>query len=132
MAMFDKGDYLIPFSINQTDLLAGGDFSYFSSPIDGYIEEFEVVVKTAVTTGGTLQPKLGTTVVAGLQLTVANAAPAFTVYNAKTTLGEIAKKLTSTAKVTKGQAIKIAVDAAFATAGEVSGWVRITGAPVGG
>lgn len=113
--------FVLPFAINQTDLLAGGDFIYFSSPCDGVITEFEAVVKTAVTTGGTLQPKLGSTVCTNLQVTVANAATAGTVYNAaKGPPGHHTSQ-----KVTKGTAIKIAVDAAFATAGEVSGFVRI-------
>jgi hypothetical protein len=120
MAVFNKGQAYLHFAINATDLSAGTT-QYLSSPIEGDIEEFEVVVQEAIVTGGVLKLTLGSTDVVGATVTVANSATVGTVYNAATSLAA------TTRHVTKGQAVKVTVDAAFNGGGAVRGWVRIVG-----
>jgi hypothetical protein len=71
--MFKGQEYLVPVAINATDL-AAGTAQYVSSPCDGIIEEWEVVVQEAIGTGGVLKLQLGSTDVAGATVTVANSA----------------------------------------------------------
>lgn len=123
--MFKSGDYLLPFSFSQVDTLAGGVFVRFRSPIEGFIEELDVVVDVAVTTGGVVKLQLGGVDVAGAAVTVANGAAQGVGYNAVTALAA------ATAKVAKNQAIQINVDVAFATAGAISGYVRVSGGAKG-
>jgi hypothetical protein len=119
-AVFGKGEIILPFNLDQTDLLAGTT-QWLSAPHAAVIKQIEVVVQLAVTTGGVIKAKLGSTDVVGATVTVADGAAAGTVYNASTALEE------ATAIVAKDGAIQIIVDAAFATAGRVHGWVRLVG-----
>lgn len=119
-AVYGKGEVVLPFFINQTDLLAGTT-QYLSAPYGAAIKEIEVVVQEAVTTGGVIKAKLGSTDVVGATVTVADGAVVGTVYHADVALEE------ATAVVAKDGAIQIVVDAAFATAGAVNGWVRLVG-----
>ena len=118
--IYTEGEYLLQLQITSTDLLAGTT-QYLTSPVDGIIEEIEAVVQEAVGTGGTIKAQLGATDVAGSTLTVANSAAVGTKYNAATTRGD------ASCVVTKGQAIKIVVDSAFATTGAVNLWLRVVG-----
>ena len=120
MAIFDKGQVVLSFSISATDLSAG-TAQYISSPIEGVIEEFEAVVQEAIVTGGTLKLQVGGSDVSDTTLTVANSATVGTVYNGATKLNGTNRK------VTKGQAIKCVVDSAFNGGGAVRAWVRIVG-----
>lgn len=121
MAIFKEGQVVLQFFANETDLLAGTS-QWLSSPLEGEIAELEVVVQKTVTTGGTVTVKnaAGTTV-ASLTATVANGATAGTKYNDTTDLNE------PTRRVKKGDKIEIVLDAAFALAGALNGWVRIVG-----
>jgi hypothetical protein len=126
MAMFKDGDYLLPFFINETDLLAP-TIQYLVSPCDGFITEMYTVVQKTITTGGTIKVTLGSTDVVGdgagslLLVTHADSDAAGTVDSSQATFGS------TTRAVTKGQAIKITPSAGYATAGAVNGWLRITG-----
>jgi hypothetical protein len=129
-------DHRIPFSINQTDLLAPTAKSLVC-PVDGYISGLGLIVTTAVTTGGTIKvgstnaaassqyvTTAGTLVdVAGLSQTIANSAVKGARYLKRPTDDS------STQQVKKGDRIEI-TPASFATAGAVEGWVEInTGSP---
>ena len=111
-------DILVPFSINETDTLAGTSFEAVA-PVDGFVDELLVTVQKDVTTGGTVTVKVGTTDVNGLTVTVANSATKGTRYADKATPGHASRK------VKKGDRIQIVPDAAFATAGAISGFVVI-------
>lgn len=120
MALFKEGDVILPFYANETDLLAGTS-QWLVSPMEGEIVEIGVVVQKAVTTGGVVKPKVGGVDVAGLLVTVASGAAAGVVYTDGSALNE------PTRRVADNQAIEISLDAAFAVAGAVNGWVRIVG-----
>ena len=107
--------------IGQTDLLAGTSH-YALAPASGHITKMSVVVKKAVTTGGTLTLELGGDKIAGIDCVIANSASVGTVVTDTPT-----KSLGEDSRVTKGDAIEIVGDAAFATAGEV--WVMIEVTP---
>jgi len=112
---------VIPFSIGQTDLLAGTSF-FIAAPFDGWIEELGVVVQSAVTTGGAVTVEVATVAVAGLSVTVADAAAAGTIYTDTPT----AKS--GTREVSKGDLIEIVPAAAFATAGAINGYLTLNSA----
>ena len=107
--------------IGQTDLLAGTSH-YVVAPASGHVTKMSVVVKKAVTTGGTLTLELGGDKIAGIDCVIANSASVGTVVTDTPT-----KSLGEDSRVTKGDAIEIVGDAAFATAGEV--WVMIEVTP---
>lgn len=115
----DNGDVFIPFWANSTDLLAGTS-QWIASPVAGQIVEIGVIVQTAVTTGGTVTAKLATVAVTGLSVTVADAAAVGTVYtDAPTSLTG------ATGTVAKDTVIEVVLDAAFATAGAINGYIRV-------
>lgn len=118
MTLFMGDNIYVPFSIPQTELLAGTVIEAVS-PVDGYINEALVAVQTAVTVGGVLTFKAGTTDVDGLTVTVASAAAKGTTYTDKATDKHPSRK------VTKGQRIQIIPSAAFDTAGALNGLLRI-------
>ena len=106
--------------IEQVDLLAGTSH-FVTAPVSGYISKMTTVVKKAVTTGGDLTIELGGEPVVGLTVTVADSA----------SVGDIDSDVPSvtngqSARVTKGDAIEIVGDTAFATAGELWVLVEIT------
>lgn len=106
------------FAINQTDLLAPTSQELIA-PVDGYIVGLYTTVQLAPTTGGPITVLVGTTTVTGLSVAIADGAAKGTVQSDTIAYG------TATAKVKKGDRIQIAPDAAFATAGAVSGFVEI-------
>ena len=105
----------VPFFFNQTDLLAGTSQRVLS-PVAGSIARIVAVVKKQVTTGGAIGLSLAGAAVAGLSITVADAAAVGTVQTATPTAVQ---------RVTEDQAVEITAAAAFASAGEVFGYVEI-------
>lgn len=104
--------------INQTDLLAPTTQNLVC-PFPGFIAAFRAVAQVAVTTGGTLQVKVGTTSVTGCVATVANADAVGTLYSATpTTLRS------STTVVAAGSRIQV-TPASFATAGAINYEIEI-------
>lgn len=109
----------LQFTIPQTELLAGTAIELVA-PTAGFVNEVGVIVQTAVTTGGTVTAKVGTTTVAGISVVVANGATKGSVPAASTaTAGDL------TRVVSKGQRIQV-VPASFATAGALAGYVEIS------
>lgn len=103
----------VPFQINQTDLLAP-IVQDFVAPCDGYVYNIYTNIQVAITTGGTLTVKIGTTAVVGAVVTIANAATKGTVQNAYATAGDASQI------VKRGDRVTI-TPASFATAGAVNG-----------
>lgn len=118
MTLVAGQNIIVPFIIAQTELLAGTSFEIIS-PVDGFVSELGVVVQTAVTTGGAVTVKVGTTDVAGLSVAVADAATKGTAYSDKPT------ERAGSRKVSKGQRIQVVPAAEFATAGAINGYVTI-------
>lgn len=111
----------LQFAINQTDLLAGTSAELIA-PCDGVVTGASVTVQAAVTTGGditVLTGPAGATTVAGLTVTIADAATKGTVVSDTATVGS------TTRKVSKGDRIQVVPSAAFATAGAVNGHLVI-------
>lgn len=121
MALVMGSDYILPFVINQTDLLAGTPFE-IAAPFAGFVEELNVVVQGAVTTGGAVTVNKNGVAVAGLSVTVANAATKGTV------LSDTPDKASETRKFAKGDRLSIVPAAAFDTAGAINGSLRIRSA----
>ena len=110
----------LPFIFNQTDLLAGTSQELIA-PCDGFVNELHTTVQAAPTTGGAIGVGLGDTptAVAGLSITVADAAVKGTRQSAVATPGD------ATRVVKKGDRIQVTAAAAFATAGALNGYVEI-------
>ena len=104
--------------INQTDLLASTTQNLVC-PFAGFIAAIRGVCQVAVTTGGTIQAKVGTTNVTGCVFTVANADPVGTLYSATPTTLRSA-----TTAVAAGSRIQM-TPASFATAGAVNYEIEI-------
>ncbi|MDJ0950916.1 MAG: hypothetical protein QNJ94_18550 [Alphaproteobacteria bacterium] len=109
----------IPFFIDQTDLLAG-TAQYLLCPVRGRVFKLVTVVKKQVTTGGTITASIDGTAIPGVSVTVANSAAVGTVGTSKPTAGTAGNKLSK-----EDQVITVTPSAAFATAGEVFGWVEV-------
>jgi hypothetical protein len=105
----------MPFYFNETDLLAGTS-QYILSPVAGSLRRLVTCVKKQVTTGGAIAVELSDVAVTGLSITVADSAAVGTVQT---------DAPTSDTRLTANQAIEITAAAAFATAGEVRGYVEI-------
>lgn len=118
MSLFMGFSIIIPFQINQTDLLAGTSCEIIA-PVTGFISEIGIIVQGAVTTGGEITVKVGTTDVDGLSVTVANAA------TKGTTLVDTPTHRHDTRKVSKGGRIQVVPASAFDTAGSVNGYLVI-------
>jgi len=106
------------FQTDETDTLAGTSI-YLSSPCAGTIKRMETTVWKAVTTGGTLTLTNDTVAVAGLAVVVGDTSAVGVTDSDTPTLGDA-----STA-VVAGGVIKVVGDAAFATAGALTGFVEI-------
>lgn len=121
----NTGVQTVPFTVNQTDLLAGTAQSYIS-PVAGFITGARAVVsKNTIATGGNIAIKVGTTDVLGLTLVFADgSAPGTVVSDTPTTA------FSATTAVVVGSRIQIAPDASFNTSGDINGYVEVTG--VGG
>lgn len=109
----------LPFSINQTDLLAP-TAAELIAPCAGYISMLKTTVQVAVTTGGAITVEVATVAVTGLSITVADAATKGTVQSDTPTTPRSATTL-----VAAGDRITITPAAAFATAGAVNGYLEI-------
>ena len=90
----------VEFVIPQTELLAGAAIELVA-PVSGLIVGFTTIVQTAVTTGGAVTVKVGTTDVDGLSNAVANAATKGMVQSDTPTAGHALRK------VAKGDRIQI-------------------------
>ncbi len=113
------GHYVrIPFWINQTDLLAGTAQNLLC-PVAGVITRIVTIVKKTITTGGVITASVGTTAVVGVSITHADSDAAGLVVNSAPAAGE------ATAVVGVDGRIQITPSAAYATAGEVFGFVEI-------
>lgn len=104
--------------VNQTDLLAGTT-QQLISPETGQFDRLTVVVQVAVTTGGVIKVQADDGAgnladVPGLSVTVADAAPAGTVYTATATAGANGRN------TVKNRRFAVVLDAAFNSAGAVS------------
>ncbi|WP_448660308.1 hypothetical protein ACPVPU_07300 [Sphingomonas sp. CJ99] len=108
----------LPWSINETDTLAGTSVELVS-PAAGRIVRNTVIVQKAVTTGGDVTALVGVTAVDGLACTIADGAAKGAVVTDTPTAGH------ASAVVAAGDRIQIAPAAAFATAGAVSGILEI-------
>lgn len=109
-----NGAVYLPFFINQTDLLAPTSAELIS-PIAGRITKLWTTIQIDVTTGGTITAKVGGVAVDGLSIAVANGATKGTVQSDTPTAAH------ASAVVTAGARIEIVPEAAFDTAGAVSG-----------
>lgn len=112
---YSGGLIRMPFIFNETDLLAGTS-QYILSPVAGRLKRLVTCVKKQVTTGGAIGVELSDVAVTGLSITIADAAAVGTVQQ---------DTPTSATALTANQAIEITAAAAFATAGEVRGYVEI-------
>jgi hypothetical protein len=110
--------FLLPFFINEVDTLAGTS-AELVSPVAGSIAKLSVIVQKAVTTGGPVTAAVGVTAVAGLSCVIADAAAKGTIVEDTPTFGD------ATTAVAVGSRIQIIPDAAFATAGAISGFIEI-------
>lgn len=108
----------IPWAIDETDTLAGTSAELIAPGV-GRIVRNSVIVQKAVTTGGPVTVKVDDTAVDGLSCVIADAATKGTVITDTPTAGH------ASAAVVAGQRIQIVPDAAFATAGAVSGVLEI-------
>lgn len=106
-------DIVLPFTINQTDLLAGTGFEIVA-PVNGVLTDLLAVVQAAITTGGDITVQVNGVAVTGLSVTFANAATKGTVQKDTSASG-------TTRKVVKGDRITVIPSAAFDTAGAVNG-----------
>lgn len=110
---------VLPFSIGETDLLAGTS-AELVSPVAGNITAMSVIVQKAVTTGGAVTASVDATAVDGLSVAIADAATKGTVASDTPTAGHASRA------VAPGSRIQVIPDAAFATAGAVNGFVEIS------
>lgn len=108
----------LPFAISETDLLAGTSAELIA-PAAGRIIGLKAIVQKAVTTGGPITAAVGVTAVDGLSVVIADAATKGTVVTDTPTAGH------ATAIVAAGDRIQVIPDAAFATAGAVSGFIEL-------
>lgn len=117
-AGYGRRTITVPFSIGQTDLLAGAS-AELASPVAGEIVGMTVIVQTAVTTGGPITAAVGVTAVDGLSCVVADGATKGTVIPDTPTAGHASRV------VTAGSRIQVIPDASFNAAGAVNGFVEI-------
>lgn len=113
--------FRVEFKIIAADLIANNGEELIA-PADGFIMELGVTVQAAPTTGGTVTVKTGSalgTTVAGILVTVPNAATKGTRYSSVSTPKD------ATRAVLKGDRIGIAT-ASFATAGAINGYVMFS------
>lgn len=116
----------LPFQYPSTELLAGTVLDMVAPP-GWYIHELRCIVDTAVTTGGAVTMKAGSdgnTAVAGLSVTIADAATKGTVVADSPT-----PKDDSTLIPTNGR-MQVIAAAAFATAGSLRGFVKVGSSPL--
>lgn len=127
MSLQTGRDFALPFVIPQTELLAGAKID-FPAPFDGRVDELQIAVQAAVTTGGAITVEItpaggSPTAVAGLSITVADAATKGTVQSDKPT------EPSTTRAFKKGDLISIVPAAAFNTAGAINGNLLVNASP---
>jgi len=116
----DQSPVRLPFVLEQVSLLAGTTAAAeLISPVTGVISRLTTVVRAAVTTGGAVTVKNGTTDVDGLSITVADGATKGTTQTDTPTAGH------ATTVVAKNNRIQVVPADAFATAGALEGFVEI-------
>lgn len=110
----------LPFVLEQVSLLAGTTAAAeLISPVEGVVTKMAVVVRAAVTTGGTVTAALTTTTIDGLAVAVADAATKGTTATDTPTAGH------ASTLVSKDQRIQIIPSNDFDTAGAVEGYIEI-------
>ena len=109
----------LPFFIGQVDLLAG-TAAQLVSPVAGNVTGLTTVVQTAVTTGGPITVDVDGTPVVGLSAVIADGAVVGHIVSDAPTNQDASRAVAAL------QRIQVIPDAAFATAGAVSGFVEIT------
>ena len=115
------GSTTVPFTLNQTDLLAG-TAQQLISPVAGFITGARAIVSSTIATGGNIAVYVATTKVTGLTLVFADGAlPGAVASDTPTT------PFSSTTVVAAGSRIQVEPDASFATSGAAAGFVEITG-----
>lgn len=110
----------IDFEIEATELAAGTS-TLLVSPVKGYVTGLDVIVQTAIGTGGDITVELDGTPVTGLSVSVASSATVGTAYS--DVISPIAAGL-----VQFGGDIEIVPASAFATTGAVNGFVTVNSA----
>jgi hypothetical protein len=113
-------DTVLDLQMDQATLIANTGFELVA-PADGFVSELRTAVQGAVTTGGTITVWVNGVQVAGLSITVANAATKGT-----RALGTPTPK-TQTRAVLKGDRIEVRT-AGFATAGSLFAALAIAAA----
>lgn len=115
------GKIRLDWNAEQVSVLAGTTAAIeLIAPCAGYISKLAVVVRAAVTTGGDVTVKIGTTDVTGLAVTVANSATKGTTGTDTPTTFHGA-----TTVVAKGDRIQIVFADTFDTAGALDGYLEI-------
>jgi hypothetical protein len=105
----------MPFFFDETDLLAGTTQQTIA-PVAGTVKRIVTCVKKQVTTGGAIGLTVAGSAVTGLSVTIGDAATVGTVQS---------DTPTSVTRVAAYDALGVTAAAAFATAGEVFGFVEI-------
>ena len=99
--------------------LAAGTTIELASPVAGVVARMSSIVQTAIVTGGDLTAKIGATDIAGLTITVADAATKGTVQTDTPTAGD------ASTVVAVGDRIQIVPAAAFNGGGALAGFIEI-------
>lgn len=115
--------YPLFWSASETDVLAPTTQD-FPAPFDGSVEQLDVAVQKAVTTGGDVTVTINGTTVVGLTCTVADAAAKGARYTDTPT------NPSSTKFFVKGDKISVVFGSAFATAGALNGCLLLASGPV--
>lgn len=121
MALQTGRDFVLPFVLPQTELLAGTKID-FQAPFDGRVDELHTAVQAAVTTGGSIKVQINGVDVAGASVAVANAAT-------KGTRGVAAATQASTTRAFKKGDLLSVYGTGFATAGAVNVTVLVNASP---
>lgn len=115
-----KGKIRLPFYAEQVSVLAGTTAAIeLVSPVAGVITGLTVVTRAAVTTGGAVTAKVGTTDVDGLSVTVADSSTKGTTTSDTPTAGH------ASTLVSKNSRIQIVFADAFNSAGALDGYIEI-------
>ena len=114
----DTSPVRIYWQVDQTDLLAGTSL-YLISPVAGVIKSATTIAWKAVTTGGNVTFKVDTVTVDGLTVVVASGGGVGDLDTDTPTLDHASTIVAANSK------IEVLFDAAFATAGALTGWIEI-------
>jgi fibronectin-binding autotransporter adhesin len=122
--VFDRNKVYLSMEVDQVDLLAGTSH-FVLTPVAGYVSRLTTIVRSAVTTGGTLTVELGGSAIEGLSNVVADGAAAGTIVT------DIPNNPFHDAAVVGNRVearggIELVGDSTFASAGQVTQVVEIT------